>query len=338
MTNYTKSTNFATKDSLASGNALKIVKGTELNTEFDNIATAVTSKSDTTSPTFTGTVTIPTLAYAGTTLTAGVTGTGKMVLDASPTLITPTLGVATATSVNKLTLTTPATSATLTIADGSSLITSGAYSLTLTTTAATNVTLPTTGTLASLTGTQTFTNKTITSPTINGTPVMGASVLTQGTSKTYNWNSSSTNTALEFTTIPSWVKRITVMLSSLSTTGTAINILQLGTGATPTYVTTGYAGTNMSLNNGNTPNVQSYSTGVIFSDAQAAGDTVIGNLIIANVTGNKWNISGNVSTSNTRCGLQTCTVDLGAVLTALRIYSGSATEYWDAGTMNILYE
>ena len=92
MTAYTKSTNFATKDTLTSGDPLKIVKGTEINTEFDNIATAVNSKSDTASPTFTGTVTIPLLSYAGTTLSAAVTGTGKMVLDTSPTLVTPALG------------------------------------------------------------------------------------------------------------------------------------------------------------------------------------------------------------------------------------------------------
>ena len=65
MTAYTKSTNFATKDTLTSGDPLKIVKGTEINTEFDNIATAVNSKSDTASPTFTGTVTIPILAVTG---------------------------------------------------------------------------------------------------------------------------------------------------------------------------------------------------------------------------------------------------------------------------------
>lgn len=60
MSNYTKATNFATKDSLASGNPLKIVKGTELNTEFDNIATAVATKADLASPTFTGTPSLPT--------------------------------------------------------------------------------------------------------------------------------------------------------------------------------------------------------------------------------------------------------------------------------------
>ena len=46
MTNYTKATNFATKDALSSGNPLKIVKGTEIDTEFNNIATAIATKQD----------------------------------------------------------------------------------------------------------------------------------------------------------------------------------------------------------------------------------------------------------------------------------------------------
>ena len=75
MTNYVKSTNFATKDNLASGDPLKIVKGTEINTEYDNIAIAVATKADTASPTFTGTVTIPTLALTNDLpVTEGGTG------------------------------------------------------------------------------------------------------------------------------------------------------------------------------------------------------------------------------------------------------------------------
>jgi hypothetical protein len=60
MSDYTKSTNFATKDNLSSGNALKIVKGTEIDTEFNNIATAVATKADLASPTFTGSPALPT--------------------------------------------------------------------------------------------------------------------------------------------------------------------------------------------------------------------------------------------------------------------------------------
>lgn len=66
MTNYTKATNFATKDALSSGNPLKIVKGTEIDTEFNNIATAIATKADLASPTFTGTPTLPTGTIAVT--------------------------------------------------------------------------------------------------------------------------------------------------------------------------------------------------------------------------------------------------------------------------------
>lgn len=70
MSNYVKSTDFAAKDALASGNASKIVKGTEIDTEFNNIATAVATKADLASPTFTGTPTMPTGTIAVTQSTS----------------------------------------------------------------------------------------------------------------------------------------------------------------------------------------------------------------------------------------------------------------------------
>lgn len=76
------------------------------------------------------------------------TGTGLLVFATSPTLTTPNIGAATAASVNKVTITAPATSATFTLADGSSLIVAGAYATTLTATGTTDLTLPTSGTLA----------------------------------------------------------------------------------------------------------------------------------------------------------------------------------------------
>jgi hypothetical protein len=96
MSNYTKSTNFATKDTLTSGDPLKIVKGTEINTEFDNIATAVNSKSDTASPTFTGTVTAAALTTTGNTILGDAStdtlnvGNGGLVKDASGNLLVGT--------------------------------------------------------------------------------------------------------------------------------------------------------------------------------------------------------------------------------------------------------
>jgi hypothetical protein len=66
MANYTKTTNFAVKDGLQSGNPAKIIKGSEIDSEYNNIATAVATKANIASPTFTGTVTAPTLNITGT--------------------------------------------------------------------------------------------------------------------------------------------------------------------------------------------------------------------------------------------------------------------------------
>lgn len=68
MSNYVKATNFATKDTLPTGDSNKIVKGTEIDNEFNAIAGAISSKADLASPAFTGTPTAPT-AIAGTNTT-----------------------------------------------------------------------------------------------------------------------------------------------------------------------------------------------------------------------------------------------------------------------------
>lgn len=74
MSNYTVTTNFAEKDSLPSGNAAKVIKGSEFTTEFNNIATASATKADIASPAFTGTVTIPTATITtANTTTANIT-------------------------------------------------------------------------------------------------------------------------------------------------------------------------------------------------------------------------------------------------------------------------
>ena len=98
-----------------------------------------------------------------------ISGTGNVAMTTSPVFTTPNIGVATATSVNKITITAPATGATLTLVEGSTLATSGAYSTTLTATGATNVILPTTGTLATLAGTEELDSKTLDSSVGKGT-------------------------------------------------------------------------------------------------------------------------------------------------------------------------
>ena len=66
MSNYIKSTDFAIKDGLSSGNPAKLVKGTEINTEFDNIASAVSSKLDVNNSALTGSTTAVNLTVSGT--------------------------------------------------------------------------------------------------------------------------------------------------------------------------------------------------------------------------------------------------------------------------------
>ena len=73
MSNYTKSTNFAVKDGLVTGNPAKIIKGTEINTELDNIASAISSKADANNAALTGTATAVNLTVTGT-LNATVDG------------------------------------------------------------------------------------------------------------------------------------------------------------------------------------------------------------------------------------------------------------------------
>ncbi len=68
MSNYTKATNFASKDALSTGNPAKVIKGTEIDAEYTAIASAISSKADSNSPTFTGTPLAPT-ASVGTNTT-----------------------------------------------------------------------------------------------------------------------------------------------------------------------------------------------------------------------------------------------------------------------------
>jgi hypothetical protein len=95
MSNYTKLTDFAAKDSLPSGNAAKIVKGTEIDDEFEAIEQAVATKADSNSPTLTGTPLAPT-ATAATSTTQIATTAFVQAQKASPAFTgTPTAPTAT---------------------------------------------------------------------------------------------------------------------------------------------------------------------------------------------------------------------------------------------------
>jgi len=74
MSNYTKLTNYAAKDSMVSGNPAKVIKGIEIGADYDAIAVAVNSKSNSASPTFTGTVTVADLTATGTVSLSTIDG------------------------------------------------------------------------------------------------------------------------------------------------------------------------------------------------------------------------------------------------------------------------
>ena len=328
MSNYTKSTNFATKDTLTSGDPLKIVKGTEINTEFDNISTAVATKSDTASPTFTGTVTIPTLSVSGTSTLTGVSTLTSQPILSSLTASKPVFTDASKGLVSTGTLgadqggTGVANNAAMTVTG------SGNFAYTRTLTGTTNVTFPTTGTLATLAGSETFTNKTLTSPAIGGTPT-GVGILTSGTAV-----ASTSGTSIDFTGLPSWIKRITVIFNGTSLSAAADLLVQLGTGST-TFTTSGYNSTSGLFTGGG--NAVSTSTAGFVVRVAAASGVTSGNMIINNVSGNIWVAGSTVKRDSTSVCFGAGEVTLGAVLTAVRITSTS-TDTFDAGSVNIMYE
>jgi len=162
--------------------------------------------------------------------------------------------------------------------------------------------------------------------TVNGS-IKGT--ITSGTAQ-----ASTSGTSIDFTGIPSWVKRVTVMFSGVSGNGSSSILVQLGTGST-TYTTSGYAATG-SYTDTATNLVTSTAGFPIFQNSAASAYS--GTMVISNITGNTWvaNHSGANGTSYSNNGGGN--VALGAVLTAVRITRVNGTDTFDAGSINILYE
>ena len=209
--------------------------------------------------------------------------------------------------------------------------TSGTTTLTPTAVSGTTtLTLPaTTDTLVGKTTTDTLTNKTLTSPTISGTPVMSASVITSGTAV-----ASTSGTSIDFTSIPSWVKRVTFPFAGISTNSTSL--IQLRIGSSAGIVVTGYVGSCWLANTVNT----AYSTGFTITASNAAANNFSGicTLVLLNSASNLWAFSMSGGRDDGTGIVGGGYLALSGTLDRVRLTTVNGTDTFDAGSINILYE
>ena len=170
----------------------------------------------------------------------------------------------------------------------------------------------------------------VTATNLTATGTFGGGVITAGTAV------SASSTSVDFTSIPSWVKRITVMFQGVSTNGTSIPQIQIGSGS---FVTTGYLGVGFIALNLFAPAISQNSTGFLTSGDCAATYTTHGSIVLSNITGNTWVINGILGQSDA-ARIQMCggSLALGGTLDRVRITTVNGTDTFDAGTINILYE
>ena len=169
----------------------------------------------------------------------------------------------------------------------------------------------------------------LTSPTFSGTPT-GVGVLTSGTVV-----ATTSGTTVDFTSIPSWIKRITVLLNAVSTNGAAGVLMRLGTSSG--FESTGYTwyySTNGASGAGNTTYFQ---PGLRATAASTFYGTVV--LCLLNPSTNLWVIQQS-TTAVESADVYTVVGSkaLAATLTQLRLGSIDGTSTFDAGSINILYE
>lgn len=152
---------------------------------------------------------------------------------------------------------------------------------------------------------------------------------------------STSGTSIDFTNIPSWVKRITVMFQGVSSNSTGAPQVQLGTSGG--YVISGYLSAADFFNA--TPGPTLYSTGFVLSESAGATVVLHGQVIISNISGNNWVYTSTLMNSAAAgCAIGAGSISaasLGGMVDRLRIiYSatGNPADTFDAGSINILYE
>ena len=309
MSDYTKSTNFASKDNLSSGNPLKIVKGTEIDTEFNNIQTAIATKADLASPTFTGTVVIPTATVTTATITTANISGGSITGITDLAIADGGTGASTAANARTNLGLVIGTNVQAWDADLDTWATKTAPS----------------GTVVGTSDTQTLTNKTLSSGL-----VMGVSVITSGTAV-----ASTSGTTIDFSSLPSWVKRITVMFNAVSLSGTSNVLVQIGSGG---ITSSGYDGGSGGNTSAGSSLISSTSGFPLY--LQLGTRAFSGQMIITLISSNTWVSShcGSTGSANLLIWGGGNSPNLSGSLDRIRITTGNGTDTFDAGTINILYE
>lgn len=145
-------------------------------------------------------------------------------------------------------------------------------------------------------------------------------------------------TSVDFTSIPSWVKRITVMFNGVSTSGTSLIQVQIGSGSVST---TGYIGTASYSNQ--VGGFAASTTGFIVdtSGTAQAAYTRAGVLSLYLISSTTWIASGVMGTNTTAQQGVACggsSPALSGALDRVRITTVNGTDIFDAGSINILYE
>jgi hypothetical protein len=172
----------------------------------------------------------------------------------------------------------------------------------------------------------------------NGSAVLGwGTALTQGTAITAGTSVASTSgTSIDFTGIPSWVKRVTVMFDGVSTNGSSSYLVQLGDSGG--IETTGYAGCSVAAGNASTSTGNIFTTGIGIASGNAA-NVIHGCIFISLLGSDLWVSSGSYGFSNTAfAGSTGSSKTLSGTLDQVRITTVNGTDTFDAGSINILYE
>jgi hypothetical protein len=146
---------------------------------------------------------------------------------------------------------------------------------------------------------------------------------------------STSGTSIDFTGIPSWVKRVTVMFNGVSTNGGSAVQVQLGSGS---FTATGYASSAAIAGGSSYAGGLQSTTGLLLTPARGATDVTTGTMGIHVVSGNVWVSATTSGVNNVYANFGGGSVTLSGTLDRVRITTVNGTDTFDAGSINIMYE